>query len=287
MDTIERYHGSSPIDRGSKLWDWHNNTFEKDTVVAGIRKHYTDPESLDLVGYIHYAGLTQALMLGYSLEAIRYKLECYGALFWMYNDCWGEVGWTIIDYYLDRKPSFYAVKRALAPRRIILRPENQTVGAVVCNDTASPFDLDYRAGFVSFDGTVDKTDRGHISVPAFERRKIAIETEPGPITGPMATGLFVLWPKADIHPAFLRPGPYGELTIPKTSVSLEVEEVPQDNRALLTFRSATYAHAVHPELPRGAVPDDDYFDLLPGESRTVQVANVTVENVQGLRVRTE
>ena len=34
-----------------------------------------------------------------------------------------------------------------------------------------------------------------------------------------------------------------------------------------------YAHAVHFDLPRGALPSDNYFDLLPGESRTVRIAS--------------
>ena len=33
-----------------------------------------------------------------------------------------------------------------------------------------------------------------------------------------------------------------------------------------------YAHAVHVLLPAGATPADDYFDLLPGETRVVRVA---------------
>ena len=32
-------------------------------------------------------------------EAIRQKSYGAGDLIWMYNDCWPETGWTIIDYY--------------------------------------------------------------------------------------------------------------------------------------------------------------------------------------------
>ena len=34
-----------------------------------------------------------------------------------------------------------------------------------------------------------------------------------------------------------------------------------------------YAHAVHLDLPTGAVPSDDYFDLLPGTGREIQVVS--------------
>ena len=84
---------------------------------------------LGLDEYLLYAGLVQGLMYQYSLESIRSTENCWGGLFWMYNDCWGEVGWTIIDYYLRRKPSFYYVKRAFAPIKLILR----RVGSNTCH----------------------------------------------------------------------------------------------------------------------------------------------------------
>jgi beta-mannosidase len=34
---------------------------------------------------------------------------------WQLNDCWPTVSWAIADYFLVRKPAFYAIKRALEP----------------------------------------------------------------------------------------------------------------------------------------------------------------------------
>ena len=55
---------------------------------------------------------------------------------------------------------------------------------------------------------------------------------------------------------------------PKLSVSVERAE---RGVYLVKLRSDVFAHAVHLALPPGAEPEDDYFDLLPGESRTVRV----------------
>ncbi|KAF4996700.1 hypothetical protein FGRMN_4358 [Fusarium graminum] len=41
--------------------------------------------------------------------------RCGGALVWQLNDCWPATSWSIVDYHLRRKPSFYAIKRALLP----------------------------------------------------------------------------------------------------------------------------------------------------------------------------
>ncbi|MDO8686486.1 MAG: beta-mannosidase, partial [Clostridiales bacterium] len=70
--TIEKYHAGMPVDIDGRIWKLHNNTFEKDTVAAGVEKHYIDPLGIDLNTYILYAGLCQGLMYGYSLEALRF-----------------------------------------------------------------------------------------------------------------------------------------------------------------------------------------------------------------------
>lgn len=288
--TIERYHGGEPIVRGSEVWDWHNNTFEKDTVVAGIAKHYTDPDALDLDGYLYYASLCQALMLGYSLEAIRSKVDCYGALFWMYNDCWGEVGWTIIDYYLDRKPAFYAVKRAFAPRRMILRREADGIALVVANDTPEQLQLECRYGMVPLDRVPTDADLTtmSISVAPFSRHK-TILAPPDDFndglestrSGSSAGGLFAVIPNdSEVLPAFLRPGVFRSLALPDPKVTTSVEAAA--GGSWVTVHSDTYAHAVHLDLDVDARPDDDYFDLLPGETRRVWVPGLSAGVVSAM-----
>ena len=53
------------------------------------------------------------------------------------------------------------------------------------------------------------------------------------------------------------------------------------------MRAKTYVHAVHLKLPAGAVPSDDYFDLLPGEVRRIRVQcapPLSVGNVRAVAV---
>ena len=50
----------------------------------------------------------------------------------------------------------------------------------------------------------------------------------------------------------------------------------------LEVRAETYAHAVHPLLPDGCVPEDDYFDLLPGEVRHIRIHTLTPLQAGGI-----
>lgn len=267
--SVERYFGGQPIRRDGRIWAMHTNSFEKDTVAAGIRKHYTDrdltrDDALD--DYLLVAGLTQALMLGYTLEALRADPDCSGALFWMFNDCWGEVGWSIVDYALMRKPSFYAVKRAFSPIRLILRRSGDAVVLIGCNDSGQPRQLNLTAGWLAIDGTSDRTEPLRVHMPAHHHGPL--------IRMPLGSGdarreLWVVRSADGLVPAVLRLVPWRGLVLTDARLSVTKRGTDRDD-ALLTVRAEQYAHAVH--LIDDYRPcDDAFFDLLPGEERMVRV----------------
>lgn len=73
----------------------------------------------DLEGFIHLTQLSQAeaLMFGYRGWRRQWGQErrCGGALVWQLNDCWPVTSWAIVDYFLRKKPAYYAMRRVLAP----------------------------------------------------------------------------------------------------------------------------------------------------------------------------
>lgn len=266
LKSIEQYFGGRPIDRSGEIWNLHNNTFEKHTVAAGIKKHYVEPDGLSLEQYLLYASQVQSLMLGYSLEAIRNKPDCMGSLFWMYNDCWGETGWTIIDYYLRRKPSFYAVKRAFSSKKLILREKAGFVEVTAHNETNAGVTLDLEYGYVSFDGKVRESMVTAVVLPAHSKS-------------------VVLTFKADNHDdrkgvwfaraegldtATLRRAPFRELSV--ANAIPEILNLRNDgNNVIFDVKANGFAHAVHFSMSDDCIPSDEYFDLLPGEKKQVSV----------------
>jgi len=283
--SIIKYHGSEPVEIGSRVWQLHCNTLERGTVVEGIRKHYTDPEHLNLDGYIFYASLCQGLMLGYALEAIRFKLNCGGSLFWMYNDCWGEIGWSIVDYYLKRKPSYYFVKRAFAPLKLIMRREGSLVRVLGANDTLGTVQLELEYGFVSYDGK--HKDCKHATVVLKPNsRSIVIEFVGN--NDRAADGLYYVKPLMcdnKVLPAVLREKPFRQIQIP--SAKLTVTDFQNNHRTMkFTISSDKFAHAVHFNMQDKAVFSDEYFDMLPGESREIVICNSKSGfNIDELEVR--
>ena len=266
-ETITKYYGGKEWTPGDRIWNLHNNTFEKATVPEGIRRHYTDPEPLEIRDYLQYARLVQGLMYGYSLEAIRFYPKNDGALFWMYNDTWGEVGWTIIDYYLDRKPSFYYVKRAFAPVKLILRAseDQKTVRVLGVNDTAEEVKAELTFGYAGFDGKYDKANEPVVLKPF---SKNIVHEFPMP-AGDKREG--VVFARLDGAPlALLRQIPFRDFAERAGRVRVESAE---DNGTdlLVTLASEGYCHAVSLGLPASVRLSDEYFDMLPGDRVTVTV----------------
>ena len=267
--TMENYFDGEQIKRDSEIWMLHTNTYEKNTVLAGIKKHYNiDGASLNLDDYILYSGMVHLLMLSYSLEAIRFNLECSGGLFWMYNDTWGEIGWTIIDYYLRRKIAYYGVKRALAPVKISMRENNGNVLVQGLNDTAAQVDFIADYGYISFDGVVRKTKTIEITLPPHSREYLFTEALP---QEDFLRGGIVLIPQNNVvSPELLRIHDMCQLIFSKSEVKITSDEQIEKDRIITVF-SEKFAHGVYLDYENHC--SDNYFDLLPGESKKIVIKN--------------
>ncbi len=270
--SVEKYLAGAPFDVDSDIWQHHTNTFEKDTVVAGIRYHYINPESLSMDEYLLYAGLCQGLIYNYSIEALRYKEYCHGCLFWMYNDSWGETGWSIIDYYMNRKISYYFVKRAFAHVKYILRSDTQIINVIGLNDTGVNIKQELEYGYISFDGTFGDSKTQSVELPAYSRNILLKFYKKN---YDQTKGVWYVRSNYDdnISPAVLRSGTYRELELPYADIKIKDCLLSGENLHITVY-SNNYAHGVRFNLPDYFKLSDNYFDLLPGESKKIVLYNV-------------
>ncbi|MGB8456012.1 MAG: sugar-binding domain-containing protein [Anaerocolumna sp.] len=273
--TTLEYMENSGVDRTTDTWYMHSNVFEKGTVNAGIEKNYIDNAAeLSLEDYILYGGMVHGLMYGYSLEAMRFKEHCFGGLIWMYNDAWGEVGWTITDYYLRRKIPFYAVKRALAHQKFTLRLVNNNVVLQGLNDLPVDLAVKARFGYVSFDGEINDLKEILLKVPAGQRVYLYEEELPAYDYTKGTVMLYVEDEKIDN--ISLRLEDNRNLSY-ESSVVLIVSEKEEGADKLVTVTSKGFVHGVYVKGDYDC--SDAYFDLLPGEVKTF-----TVKNAKGCEV---
>jgi len=268
LETMKEYMDDQPMERGNRVWELHNNTFEKETVYAGIRKHYLDkPEDLSFDDYILYGGMVQGMMLGYSLEAYRFHEHCAGGIFWMYNDTWGEIGWTIIDYYLRRKISFYGVKRAFAPVKFSMRVVDGNLKVQGCNDTEQPVTVIGLFGYRSFDNKTDKCKP--VSFTLEPRSRVYVHNELLPDEDYLNGSIVFIPENSSVNSVMLRMFETRDLAFGGADVEV-LEDTQCEGGRKLTLSSKAYAHGVY--IKNGAYHcSDNYFDLLPGEVKTITV----------------
>jgi beta-mannosidase len=278
LESTKEYLGTDSPNLLDEVGRQHTNTFyDLQRVKFSIREHYREPDDLSLEDYILFGGLCQGLNLGYSLESLRANQKSMGGIFWMYNDAWGENGWSIIDYYLRRKISFYNVKRCLAPQRLVLRRGGQAFGGrenevvlIALNEGAEPLTGALQLGYLSYDGKRKALRTIDFSIEGRSRQLLA--AYPLPSEEQLKIGTVVAIPMAGtrFEPVSFRHARFRETGI--NAAQLTFEEIRALGKDLeVTVGSQTFAHAVHFVLQGDFVLSDHYFDLLPGEKRTVTI----------------
>jgi beta-mannosidase len=283
FSSLRKYYGPGDIVVGSKIWELHTNTNEKLTVQAAIERHYhSKAGELKLEDYLLFAGLFQGITLGYAFEAMRNAQYNYGALLWSYNDCWGEVGWSIIDYYLTRKISYYFVKRALAHKRLIIRETNDGRIITCLNDTQEQLEFILEYGYAGFDGIYSKTRQIKAVVPPLSKT-VLIKENASQFDD--SNGVFFARTIDDsgLLPVILRKRNIRELNLPDPSLSIR-NLVFNGSNLSFDITAGNYAHAVHFNLPDDVMFSDAYFDLLPGETRHIQ-AEAHEDFVAGIEIK--
>ncbi|KAL1302737.1 hypothetical protein AAFC00_003091 [Neodothiora populina] len=119
IDTI-RYFVTDPTQMypQSHMMDFHNKASGHERRIATYLVENFRTQT-DLEAFIHLTQLSQAEALMYGYRGWRRqwgkKRHCGGALVWQLNDCWPVTSWAIIDYFLRKKPAYYAMRRVLAP----------------------------------------------------------------------------------------------------------------------------------------------------------------------------
>ena len=267
LDSMREYLRPDELHPGSRAWQMHTNTFEQDTVPAAIRRHYAEPEGLSLAEYIRYGQLFQALIHGRAMEALRFRKAdpvdpCGGALIWSFSECWGETGWSILDYYLRRKASYYAFRRACAPLKVIVRRRGARLVTRLVNDTLAPVVGTVEAGWWSLDGRQRETETLRVSALPNSLVEVASALLPGDDARDPRRWLYaaVLYDPdgAALDQSLWALRPHRELALATPAIHVRAAA------GGLEVSSPVYCHGVHVEDHGRALLSDNWFDLLPG-----------------------
>lgn len=112
-----------------------------------------DPIQLRSENPERYYALSRAVsgevMLRTFAEWRRANNPCVGGLIWFYQDLWPGAGWGIIDSENRPKAAWHYVRRAWAPRAILITDDGlDGIKLQLCNDSADAFEADIALGLL-------------------------------------------------------------------------------------------------------------------------------------------
>ena len=238
-----------------------------------------------LADFVKKGMLAQAELIKAELEYARANADCAGFMNWMFNDNWGSGTWAVIDYYFEKKPAYYAQKRADAPLFCAFADVKEGFFAYVRNDTPAAVRGELLVRFGRYEGGTLFTRRKQVSLGAGEVCRVPLARPPeGSFAqcrlacgGAVCENIFHaafeperVWQTAlavSVSPRGRQGGRY------VTEVALAAEE---------------FARAVFLDTQDngGVEYEDNYFDLPKGQKRAVRVFSERPLAEGEIRVRT-
>lgn len=109
------------IDRRLRQHQKHPTGFE--TINTYLERDFPVPASLPM--YAYASQLLQLRAMETAIEAHRSAMPyCMGTLFWQLNDVWPAISWSAIDHYGRPKAFYYGLKRLYAPQLLVVKPDS-------------------------------------------------------------------------------------------------------------------------------------------------------------------
>jgi beta-mannosidase len=268
--SVARCHAGEKIEIGSSVWMHHGGHPRKhQSIVSGIRRHLCELKEEQVQDYLLYSGVLQGLLYEQLVQTLRSREYCSGNLIWMYNDCWPETGWTIIDYYLTRKISYYFLKRAYEPAKFIVKRQGDQIRFLTINEGAETRRLQLEYGYMAFTGEKEDTRRLEVTVNGRSSYEFSIPHEDkSPLKG-------CYYIKALNDPKYqtaseVKPY-YRELELPDCAIRLEVGKSTEEYVEVMVSCD-TYVPVAYLSTADDRVHySDNYFELLPKEEKRIRV----------------
>lgn len=273
LSSIKKFMGEQPVVKDSPVWNHHTNFFAHNGHIDGIiALYYRDGGCMTLEEYILAGQMVQAEAMKYILEEFRSRMyNCSGTLFWEYNDTWGHIGYSLVDYYLARKALYFYMKRAFAHLHVVFREEGAKV--VVVNDTLSDVSLKVEYGLMTLKGQTLFSGIRQVPVSASSRADVAGMADAVAAVQDKAAAFAYanVWRDGqlvDRNRCFLVP--IKQVKTPADTLAWSLEKI--DGRTWKAcFSSVNYAWMVALTLPDGCEPSDNDFDIWPGQSYEVTI----------------
>ncbi|MEE8452037.1 MAG: glycoside hydrolase family 2 protein [Thermoguttaceae bacterium] len=191
--------------------------------------------------------------------------RCWGNMVWRLNDSWPILYWSVIDYYLEPKIAYYFLRRAYDPVLVSFERTDDQIAVWVTNDSPEPVAGTLTVARRRFSGETRGQLQAEVSLEPGQAKRCLTTDDFGPIY---------------LRNEFLQASFAGR----EVTYLLTAERYLHLPEARLTARlvddkieiaTDVFAAQVTLEMEgkTGAVFEDNFFDMPPGQKRTIAVVN--------------
>ena len=256
----------------SPVMEHHNKQVEgQERLFRFQAAHYR--VASDWEEFILKCQFVQAEALKTAVEHWRQrKFATSGSLFWQLNDCWPVSSWAVIDSALRPKAGYYYAKRFFAPLLVMFHAAGEGYEVRVVNDLLKPVSGTLKISRRSFTGRTVWKRETPCRIPANSASTGAIVRERD-LVGLVNEDEYlhaVLFVKgksvAENRMFFAEPRcSHFPAVTPKVTIAQKAEGM-----FAITLHADAFVKNLRLSLSGGeAMFEDNYFDLDPGERKTV------------------
>jgi beta-mannosidase len=293
IETLRKCISPEALRVGSREWNLHSNSYNLKLQTEILRKYFGPVKYWPLERYILAGQALQAELMRHIFEEFRSrKFTVSGALMWSLSDSFGTNGWSLIDYYLRKKPAYHAFRRALSPLAVTwdgycpqLASSMKTyskyyengpapIGTVLVNDTLQDRKTVLECRVMTQDGKILQERSGNFIVPANGLiRGLSIDLSDAlkkhkPET--LVVTARLLEKNSPVHDNRYFPVPMARIGLKPAAISC-VKRIVDSGTVELKLESDVFVWMCHLSSPDGTEPLENDFDLIPGEPMIVRV----------------
>jgi len=272
LESIARFTEPAERNVGSPVLLAHQKHPRGDELIRTYLARWF-PEPRDFASFVYLSQLLQAEGIGLALEAHRRAMpRTMGTLYWQLNDTWPVVSWSSIEWYGRWKALHWFARRAFAPLLVSPVIEGDVVRVWLVSDLQRPVSGTLTVRTVGFDGRAGYTRRSAVTARA-NGSTLALEL-------PVAEVLRGTSARESVLEVWLD-GAEGlaerrllwfalpkQLALPDPQLSVAVRR--QADGWIVAVGARALARAIELTTAAPGRFEDNYFDLLPGETRMIR-----------------
>ncbi|MGQ1908429.1 beta-mannosidase [Marinifilum sp. RC60d5] len=242
----------------------------------------------DFEQFLYMSHVLQARGIKAAIEAHRRAMPyCMGTLYWQINDCWPVASWSSTDYYHKWKAMHYIVRKAYQPVLLSAFASEGQLKIYGVSDLLESKNASLSLRLIDFDGKQLFTKEIAVDLVANTSRVLydsSIET----LLGDYDKNAVVLQMElkagddllADNNYYFAKPK---ELLLPEVNIQVQISE--KEGKYFAEVSTDKLVRDLYLNFKDSDLRcSDNYFDLLPGERRTLELSGSDIPKQSDLQL---